>query len=60
MNLGKKQHLLAIELLKELGLTHVRLERKKDGSYGYVAWNTPLIDGNGSPRVVKRGKVRVR
>jgi hypothetical protein len=60
MNAGRKRHLLAIELLEKLGLTHIRLERKKTGSYDYVAWNTPLVDGNGSPRVVKRGKVRVR
>ena len=55
MNQTEKQHLLGIELLDELGLTNVRLERRRDGSFKYHAWTTPLVDGNGSPKITKRG-----
>ena len=54
----KQQHTLGVELLEELGLTYVRLEPGSAGHYRYVAWNTLFIDGNGSPRIVKRGKVK--
>ena len=57
MSQSKKQHKLAISLLKELGLTHVRLEKLKDGFYHYVAWNTPTPANNAHPPTVKRGKV---
>jgi hypothetical protein len=60
MNQTKEQHLLAVELLKELGLSHIRLQRRKDGSFRYLAWSTPLIDHNGSSKVTRRGIVRVR
>ena len=60
VNQSKQQHKLGIELLKELGLTNVKLELESDGHYRYVAWHTPLIEGNGSPRVVKRGRLRAK
>jgi hypothetical protein len=56
----KKQHQLGVNLLKELDLTHVRLKRRKDGSFAYFGWTTPLVDGNGTPKVLRRGTVRVK
>jgi hypothetical protein len=50
-----QQHRLGVQLLQELGLTYVRLEPGNAARYRYVAWNTPLIDTNGSPRIIKRG-----
>jgi hypothetical protein len=38
----------------------IRLEPTPDGHYRYHAWNMPLVDGNGSPRVINRGKVEAR
>jgi hypothetical protein len=55
---SKKQHQLAITLLEELGLSNIRLERRADGTYCYHARTVPLIDGNGSPGVSRRGLVR--
>jgi len=52
-----ENHKAAVRLLKRLGLSTIRLERE-NGSYKYVAWHTPLVDGNGSPKISKRGKVR--
>jgi hypothetical protein len=51
----QKQHQLAITLLDILGLTNIRLERKPDGTYRYHAWSVPLVAGNGSPRISRRG-----
>jgi len=34
----------------------IRLEPTPDGHYRYHAWNMPLVDGNGSPRVINRDK----
>jgi hypothetical protein len=58
MNKSKKQHQLAVSLLKELGLDYVRLEPQRNGRYRYHAWNVPLVDGNGSPRISRRGMIR--
>jgi len=60
VNQIKKQHHLAVGLLKVLDLTQIRLECQKDGSFTFVAWNTPLIDGNGTPRTTRRGELRVK
>jgi hypothetical protein len=56
----QKQHHLAVGLLEVLGLTQVRLERQKDGSFTFVAWNTPLVDGNGTPKRTRPGEIRVK
>jgi hypothetical protein len=60
MNRSKKQHQLAVDLLKELGLDYLRLERQRNGYYRYHPWSVPLLSGNGSPGVAKRGKIRVK
>jgi hypothetical protein len=57
---SKKQHQLAVALLKELGLSNIRRERRSDGAYRYHAWSVPLVDGNGSPGVSRQGLVRQR
>ena len=54
-----KSHKAAVRLLKRLGLSTIRLERREDGSYKYVGWHTPLVDGNGSPRITKCGEVQM-
>jgi hypothetical protein len=54
-----KSHKAAVRLLKRLGLSTIRLERE-DGHYRYVAWSVPLVDGNGSPKISKRGKVQAK
>jgi hypothetical protein len=59
VNQSKKRHQLAISLLKELGLDHIRLESRKDGSFGYVAWTTPLADTNGHTKRSRCGTVRL-
>jgi hypothetical protein len=58
LNQSKKQHKLAVSLLKELRLDYVRLEPQGNGRYQYLAWNTPVVDGNGGPRISRRGVVR--
>jgi hypothetical protein len=58
VNQSKEQHQLAITLLDRLGLQYIRLKPRKGGSFEYVAWSAPLVDGNGSPRVSRRGVVR--
>ena len=58
-NQSKRQHQLAIHLLKELGLDYVRLERQPDGQYRYQAWSVPWVPNNGSPGKTKRGKIRL-
>jgi hypothetical protein len=58
VNQAKKQHQLAVSLLKTLGLDYVRLEPGRNGHYRYHAWNAPLVDGNGSPRVSRQGAIR--
>jgi hypothetical protein len=57
VNQAKKQHKLAIRLLQKLGLDNIRLERQRDGRYRYHAWNVPLADGNGSPRIIRQGVI---
>ena len=54
VNQSKKQHQLAVSLLKKLGLDYVRLEPRANGHYRYHAWTVPLVDGNGSPRISRR------
>jgi hypothetical protein len=54
-----KNHRAAVRLLRRLGLSTIRLERE-NGSYKYVGWYTPMVDGNGSPRITKRGKVMAK
>jgi hypothetical protein len=49
VNQSKKQHQLAVNLLKELGLDYLRLEPQRGNHYRYHAWNVPLISGNGYP-----------
>ena len=58
MNQAKKQHKLAIRLLKELGLNNIRLEPQAHGRYRYHAWSVPVVDGYGSPRISRRGLVQ--
>jgi hypothetical protein len=60
VNQTQKQHTVAIDLLEKLGLDNIRLEHQQDGHYRYRAWNTPIVEHNGSPPTVKRGKVRVK
>jgi hypothetical protein len=55
----EKQHQLGIDLLEQLGVSNIRLEQKPDGSYRYFAWNASPIHRNGSPPIVKRGKIKV-
>ena len=57
MNQSKEQHNLGVSLLKELGLDYVRLEPQANGRYRYHAWSVPLVDGNGSPRIRRRGVI---
>jgi hypothetical protein len=59
VNQIEKQHAVAIDLLEKLGLENIRLEQQRDGHYSYRAWNSPIVEHNGSPRTVKRGRVRV-
>jgi hypothetical protein len=54
----QKQHKLAVALLHKLGLQNICLERRKDGTYRYYAWNVPMLDGNGSPGISRQGLVR--
>jgi hypothetical protein len=56
----KFQHILAVGLLKELGLDYVRLERQRGGYYRCRAWSVPFVIGNGSPGIIKKGKVRAQ
>jgi hypothetical protein len=56
----EKQHRAAIRLLARLGLDNITLERQRDGHYTYRAWNTPIIAHNGSPPLIRRGKIRAR
>jgi hypothetical protein len=58
MNRSKKQHQFAVDLLKELGLDYLRLERQGGDHYRYHAWSVPLTSGNGSPGISKRGEIR--
>jgi hypothetical protein len=58
--MDKRQHQLGVNLLKKLDLTHIRLERQKDGSFRYHGWTVSPVDGNGSPGVSRRGLVRQR
>ena len=60
MNQTEKQHHLAVGLLEVLDLTQIRLEQQQDGSFTFAAWNTPSLHGNGSPRILKRGKVETK
>ena len=57
VNQSKKQHNLAVSLLKKLRLDYVRLEPQRNGRYRYFAWSVPLVDGNGSPRISRRGVI---
>ena len=56
----RKQHALAVDILTRLGrgLDTIRLEAEGNGHYLYRAWNTPIVEHNGS-RTVKRGKIRI-
>jgi hypothetical protein len=56
----QKQHLLGIDLLEKLGVSNIRLERKPDGTYRYYAWSVSPIHHNGSPPIIKKGKIKVR
>jgi hypothetical protein len=49
VNQTQKQHAVAIDLLKRLGLDNIKLEHQRDGRYSYRAWNTPIVEHNGSP-----------
>jgi hypothetical protein len=51
----KKQHQLAVSLSKELEVDYLRLELQRDSHYQYHGWTLPLISGNGSPGISKRG-----
>jgi hypothetical protein len=53
----RKQHAVATDLLRWLGLDYVLLERK-NGHFMYKAWSQPIPWHNGH-QTVKRGKVRV-
>ena len=55
----KKQHRLAVGLLKKLGLDNIRLELGPDGRYRYHAWMSPSAH-NGSGRISRRGILRVK
>jgi hypothetical protein len=46
VNQSRKQQILAVSLLKELGLDYVRLEPECDGHYRYLAWNAPKLQSN--------------
>jgi hypothetical protein len=59
MKLSKKQHRLALRLLKELGVDYLRLESRDGRTYRYHGWTVPLFDGNGSPAISRRGTVRI-
>jgi hypothetical protein len=59
VNQTQKQHAVAIDLLEKLDLDNITLEHQHDGHYTYRAWNTPIAQHNGSPKIVKRGRIRV-
>jgi hypothetical protein len=56
---GRKQHQLAVSLLRKFGLDTIRLEAEGNGQYVYCAWNRSLVEYNGSVKTVKRGKIRI-
>jgi hypothetical protein len=60
VSITKKQHQIGVDLLRELGLDYIPLEPQRGGHYRYRAWNTPLIEHNGSPKTIKRGRVWAR
>jgi hypothetical protein len=57
---AKRQHRIAVAVLKQLGLDNIRLERTAEGTFKFFAWTVPLRNGNGSLRKAQRGQVRVR
>jgi hypothetical protein len=56
----RKQHALAVDILAKLGrgVDTISLEAEGNGYYVYCAWNTLIVEHNGS-RTVKRGKIRI-
>jgi hypothetical protein len=52
-----EQHLLAVELLEKLGVDNIKLEPDHTGKYRYHGWSIPLVSGNGSPPILKRGRI---
>jgi hypothetical protein len=55
----RKQHAVAVDLLEKLGLDNIKLEHQRGGHYSYRAWNAPIVEHNGSTKIVKRGKIRI-
>jgi hypothetical protein len=54
-NQSKKHYQPAFDLLKDLGLDYIRLERQCDSHHRYHAWSVPLVIDNGSPGRSKPG-----
>jgi hypothetical protein len=54
------QHKLAIEILQKFGHNYCRLVPRGKDRFHALAWSVPLVDGNGSARISKRGKVQAR
>jgi hypothetical protein len=59
VNQTEKQHVIAIDLLQRLGLDNIKLKAEGNDYYAYFAWTKPQIAHNGSPSIVKRGKIKV-
>jgi hypothetical protein len=59
VKLSKKQHKLALRLLKKLGVDYLRLESRDGRTYRYHGWTTPLVDGNGSAAISRCGIVHL-
>jgi len=59
VNQLQQRHTIAVNLLQRFGLYNVTLTRQHDGRFSYRAWNTPVIEHDGSPKTVKKGWIRV-
>jgi hypothetical protein len=61
VNQTQKLHEAAVSLLERLGVdfNYVQLERRRGEYFIYRAWNTPTPQHNGSPPIIKRGRIRV-
>jgi hypothetical protein len=61
MNEIREQHMIAVELLKKLGLDYVRLEPQQQAAtrYHYHAWTPPFVQHNGRKRS-QHGVIRSR
>jgi hypothetical protein len=60
VNQARKLHEAAVNLLNRLNLDYIRLEPQHGDHYRYRAWTVSPIHTNGSPPVIRKGRVRIR